>query len=159
MTTQELLDKRHDVMLQWSDPWPAISHEGKIIYVPVIHRATVHDCIALQRRAAIFTQDPEPSDAMLLDEFMAVNWARPDTQHKDCFYKVRVQGMDGMWDDLGEAETEEDAKRVLKEVLDWCASRKKGFIGFCIVRITTVREVLPLHPHIAGINLSKAKPV
>lgn len=71
-----LLESRHTVMLEWIGPWPACGPEGNIVNAMVTMRATVHDCINLQR--AVDKREGRPTigdDASRLEEFMVINWA------------------------------------------------------------------------------------
>ena len=72
-----LLEARHETMLQWCEPWPACGPEGNDLDAHIILRATVHDCINMQRRAAASAGRPTMGDDgnHLLD-FMAIHWTR-----------------------------------------------------------------------------------
>jgi hypothetical protein len=72
-----LLESRHETMLQWCEPWPACGPEGNDLDAHVILRATVHDCINMQRRVAKAAGRPTMGDDgnHLLD-FMAIHWTR-----------------------------------------------------------------------------------
>ena len=72
-----LLESRHETMLQWCEPWPACGPEGNDLDAHIILRATIHDCINMQRRVAKAAGRPTASDDEnhLLD-FMAIHWAR-----------------------------------------------------------------------------------
>jgi len=72
-----LLESRHETMLQWCEPCPACGPEGNDLDAHIILRATIHDCINLQRRAAKQAGRPTMGDDgnHLLD-FMAIHWAR-----------------------------------------------------------------------------------
>lgn len=72
-----LLESRHETMLQWCEPWPACGPEGNDLDAHIILRATIHDCINMQRRAAKAAGRPTLGDDVnhLLD-FMAIHWAR-----------------------------------------------------------------------------------
>ena len=72
-----VLESRHETMLEWWEPWPACGPEGNNLDAHIAHRATVHDCINLQRQAAKMAGRPTMGDDEnhLLD-FMAIHWAR-----------------------------------------------------------------------------------
>lgn len=72
-----LLDSRHETFLQWCEPWPACGPEGNDLDAHIILRATVHDCINMQRRVAKSAGRPTMGDDEnhMLD-FIAVHWAR-----------------------------------------------------------------------------------
>lgn len=74
---EELLEGRHELMLQWCEPWPACGPEGNDLDAHIILRATIHDCINLQRRVAKAAGRPTMGDDgnHLLD-FIAIHWAR-----------------------------------------------------------------------------------
>ena len=73
----ELLKLRHTAMLEWVEPWPACGPQGNTLDAHITLRATVHDCINLQRGAEKHAGHPAVGDdAHLLEEFMAVHWAR-----------------------------------------------------------------------------------
>ena len=71
-----LLESRHETMLQWCEPWPACGPEGNDLDAHIILRATIHDCINMQRRVAKAAGRPTMGDDEnhLLD-FMAIHWA------------------------------------------------------------------------------------
>ena len=77
MTAEELLEARHTAHLTWCEPWPACGPEGNELHAHVTMRATVHDCINLQRQAAKTMGRPTMGDDLnhLLD-FIATNWAQ-----------------------------------------------------------------------------------
>lgn len=78
MNTEELLESRHRTILQWHEPWTACGPEGNDLQAHVALRATVHDCINLQRRAAKAAGRPTMGrDADHLLDFMAIHWAYP----------------------------------------------------------------------------------
>jgi hypothetical protein len=76
-TLTELLESRHETLLQWSEPWPACGPEGNELDAHVVLRASIHDCINLNRRAAKAAGRPTMGDdgTHLLD-FMASHWTR-----------------------------------------------------------------------------------
>ena len=71
-----MLEARHRMKLGWVEPWPACGPEGNDIYAHLEVRATVHDCVSLQR-AAVRQRggDTMGNDARHLLDFMAVHWA------------------------------------------------------------------------------------
>lgn len=71
-----LLERRHEVVLQWYEPYPACGPEGNDLDAHVTLRASVHDCINMQRLVARSLGRPTMGDDEnhLLD-FIAVNWA------------------------------------------------------------------------------------
>jgi len=72
-----LLESRHETMLQWCEPWPACGPEGNDLDAHIILRATIHDCINIQRRAAKAAgQQTMGDDANHLLDFMAIHWAQ-----------------------------------------------------------------------------------
>jgi len=71
-----LLETRHTAMLEWVEPWPACGPEGNTLDAHITLRATVHDCINLQRASDRHAGRPTMGeDARRLDEFIGVNWA------------------------------------------------------------------------------------
>lgn len=72
-----LLESRHETMLQWCEPWPACGPEGNDLDAHIILRATIHDCINMQRRAAKAAGRPTMcDDGNHLLDFMAIHWTR-----------------------------------------------------------------------------------
>lgn len=72
-----LLESRHETTLQWCEPWPACGPEGNDLHANVTIRATVHDCINMQRRVAKAAgRATVGDDANHLLNFMAAHWAR-----------------------------------------------------------------------------------
>lgn len=72
-----LLESRHETMLQWCEPWPACGPEGNDLDAHIILRATIHDCINIQRRVAKAAgQQTMGDDANHLLDFMAIHWAQ-----------------------------------------------------------------------------------
>jgi hypothetical protein len=72
-----LLESRHETVLQWCEPWPACGPDGNDLDAHIILRATIHDCINMQRRAAKAAGRPTMGDDKnhLLD-FMVIHWTR-----------------------------------------------------------------------------------
>lgn len=76
------LENRHQVILEWGEPWPASGPEGNDLDAHVTLRATVHDCINLSRAVARSKGLPtQGNDAEFLLDFIAVHWAEPVKQH------------------------------------------------------------------------------
>lgn len=72
----DLLERRHEAQLEWCEPWLACGPEGNDLDAHVTLRATVHDCINMQRRAAREAgRQTMGDDANHLLDFMAVHWA------------------------------------------------------------------------------------
>lgn len=76
---EQLLESRHLRRLTWAEPWPACGPEGNELSAHVVHSATVHDCINMQRLVAQRAGRPTmgEDDKHLLD-FIAVHWATVD---------------------------------------------------------------------------------
>jgi len=83
-TLSALLESRHQTMLQWCEPRPACGPEGNDLDAHITLRATIHDCINLQRRAAKSEGRPTMGDDKnhLLD-FIAIHWARVVERNKE----------------------------------------------------------------------------
>jgi hypothetical protein len=79
MTTNELtrlLENRHTAVLEWVEPWPACGPEGDALDAHVTLRASVHDCVNLQRQSDMRNGLPTSGDDLRrLDEFIVVHWA------------------------------------------------------------------------------------
>ena len=74
--TDALLESRHGKSLTWVEPWPACGPEGNELDAHVALKATVHDCINLQRMAAKEAGRPTMGgDAEHLIAFMTTHWA------------------------------------------------------------------------------------
>ena len=72
-----VLESRHETMLEWWEPWPACGPEGNDLDAHIAHRATVHDCINLQRLASKqMGRSTMGEDERHLLDFMAIHWAR-----------------------------------------------------------------------------------
>jgi hypothetical protein len=75
--SQLLLESRHETMLQWLEPWPACGPEGNDLDAYITLRATVHDCINMQRRAAKDAGHPTMGeDEKHLLDFIATHGAQ-----------------------------------------------------------------------------------
>lgn len=73
----DILESRHETMLEWCEPWPACGPEGNGLDAHIILRATVHDCINMQRLASKNRGGPTMGeDERHLLDFMAIHWAR-----------------------------------------------------------------------------------
>lgn len=83
MSIGEMLERRHEVKLEWFEPWPACGPEGNELDAHIDLRATVHDCINMQRRAfKAAGGNPMGDDAERLLDFIAVHWAQPVKESK-----------------------------------------------------------------------------
>lgn len=72
-----LLEARHTKFLQWCEPWPACGPEGNQLDAHIILRATIHDCINMQRLVARSCgRSTMGNDGPHLLDFIAVNWAK-----------------------------------------------------------------------------------
>ena len=71
-----ILEHRHETFLEWKEPWSACGPEGNRLDAHITLRASVHDCINMQRAAAKSHGHPTMGDDYnhLLD-FIAVHWA------------------------------------------------------------------------------------
>ena len=69
---EELLENRHTQLLRWDEVRKGLDSGGNPVEVYVTLEATVHDCINMQRKLA---NPAQSGDAVLLHNFMAVNWA------------------------------------------------------------------------------------
>lgn len=76
--TKSLLEARHTAVLQWYEPWPACGPDGCELGAHITLRATVHDCINIQRRVDLESgRTVDGDDMRRLGEFMTVFWAHP----------------------------------------------------------------------------------
>jgi hypothetical protein len=76
MNTDDLLENRHTIYLEWVEPWTSCGPEGNDLPAHVIHRATVHDCVNMARLAAKKRgASTMGQDADFLLDFVAVHWA------------------------------------------------------------------------------------
>lgn len=72
----ELLEHRHETMLQWCEPRPACGPDGNDVDAHIIHQATIHDCINLSRAVARKAgRETMGNDREHLLDFIAVHWA------------------------------------------------------------------------------------
>ena len=80
----ELLESRHTSWVEWVELWPAYGPGGAIIDEHVTIRATVHDCINIQRAAVRQAGKPatKVTDARMLEDFMAIHMATILVDHK-----------------------------------------------------------------------------
>lgn len=73
---EALLNRRMEARLAWVEPWPAVAPQGGPIDAHVEMRATVHDCVNLQRVAWEAKGIPHQCrDKDLLLDFIAIHWA------------------------------------------------------------------------------------
>ncbi len=73
---EALLNRRMEARLAWVEPWPAVAPQGGEIDAHVEMRATVHDCVNLQRVAWEAKGIPHQfRDKDLLLDFIAIHWA------------------------------------------------------------------------------------
>lgn len=78
MTPKEILSRRHELAIEWCEPWQGLSALGKECDVHVILRAGVDGCIALQRATWVevgYTKAHTASEEEALEEFIVVHWA------------------------------------------------------------------------------------
>lgn len=76
MTTAEMLEGRHELYLEWCEPFRARGPEGNELDARIVLKATIHDCINMQRAA--MKQNGFPTmgnDERFMLDFMAVHWA------------------------------------------------------------------------------------
>lgn len=77
MTLIEMLEQRHTLFLEWSEPREARSADGVSLEAHLTCRATVHDCVNMARLAR-FQYDLASGPGMdedLLNDFISVHWA------------------------------------------------------------------------------------
>ena len=73
---KELLENKDDIYLEFVEPWPAFDSVFDEVDAHIILRATVADCINIQRFAnKTNNRQIRFSDEELLDQFIVVNWA------------------------------------------------------------------------------------
>ena len=75
MQISELLNKPN-TYLEWLEPWPGINPDGSETFGNVILRATVNDCIKMQRAATPLTHRQIENDYEILLDFIAVHLAK-----------------------------------------------------------------------------------
>lgn len=76
MNIEDLLEHRHTYELEWHETWPATGPEGNDVYAAITLRATVHDCINLERSVAKAQGRPTMgNDSEFLQDFALVHWA------------------------------------------------------------------------------------
>lgn len=74
---EKLLESRHEVVLEWDEPWAAFAPQGEPIDAHVTMRATVHDCVNMARIPwAERGTTHQGRDRELLLDFIAVHGAR-----------------------------------------------------------------------------------
>lgn len=77
MTIEQMLEQRHSLKLVWNEPHRACGPEGNRLDAHVELRATVHDCINLQRELVRNLQgETMGNDDQHLLDFMANNFAQ-----------------------------------------------------------------------------------
>ena len=74
MTIEELMKESH-TLLEWVEPERGCDPGGEITNVTIYHRASVADCIGLQRIRSMGHNYPLLSEKDLLLDFIAINWA------------------------------------------------------------------------------------
>lgn len=74
MTIEELMAEPH-ILLEWVEPWPGRDPEGGTVDTTAYSRASVADCISLQRARSVGHNYPLLSERDLLLDFIAINWA------------------------------------------------------------------------------------
>lgn len=73
-TIDQLLETRHESKLEWVEPWAGMDKDGCVKQTTVILNSTVNNCISIQRNSS-----PKADDRRLLEDFIAVHWAREVT--------------------------------------------------------------------------------
>lgn len=78
LSAEYLLEHRHTQLLCWGEPWPSCGPEGNHLDSFVEMRATVHDCINMERLTAKkLGRSTMGNDKDFLLDFIAVHWAIP----------------------------------------------------------------------------------
>lgn len=78
MHPKEILNRRHELAIEWCEPWQGCSTSGKECDVHVTFRTSVDGCIALQRKAWAevgYTKANTASEEDAITEFIVVHWA------------------------------------------------------------------------------------
>lgn len=76
MTLAQMVERQHEVTLEWCEPWPARDRQGNEFVANVALRATVHDCIGASRAYAESKGRPGGrADIDYLDDFIVTHWA------------------------------------------------------------------------------------
>ena len=75
LSTEEMLEKRNEIILEWNEPWPATDKNGNETFADVKIRATVDACINIERFKCETKGYKIESESELLENFIAVNWA------------------------------------------------------------------------------------
>ena len=92
MNINEILENRHKTLLEWESGWESCGPEGNELSANVVHRATVHDCINIERRHAKFRGHPTSgNDAGLLKDFMDLNFARVIPENAPDYRSISTQ--------------------------------------------------------------------
>lgn len=74
---EEIIESRHTTMLEWVEPRMACGPEGNNLSAFLVIRATVHDCINLQRVAdKKLGKTTMGDDIKRLEDFVAIHWAK-----------------------------------------------------------------------------------
>ena len=71
----KLLESRHTEMIEWFEPWQACGPDGNRVDAHITLRASVHDCINLQRECDRQKGEVATDDAERLKDFISVHWA------------------------------------------------------------------------------------
>lgn len=73
---ERMLENRHTTYLKWMEPWQACGPEGNDLDAHVELRATVHDCINMERLTCRAAGTPTVgNDRDRLLDFIAIHWA------------------------------------------------------------------------------------
>lgn len=78
MHPKEILSRRHELAIEWCEPWQGLSISGKECDVHVTLRVSVDACIALQRKAWVevgYAKANTASEEDAIEEFIVVHWA------------------------------------------------------------------------------------
>lgn len=81
----ELLEDRHEAILEWQEPWPACGPDGNDVEAYITIRASVNDCINLRRKSVKAAGGSTMgNDLSHLADFISNNWARVVERDKWC---------------------------------------------------------------------------
>lgn len=78
MHPKEILNRRHELVVEWCEPWQGLSAGGKECDAHVTLRTSVDGCIALQRKAWVeagYVRANTASEEDAIAEFIIVHWA------------------------------------------------------------------------------------
>ena len=78
LSVEYMLENRHEVNLEWYEPWPGRQRDGGQIDCHMTIKASVHHCVYLYRESHADSQS-QMTDAECLQSFIAVHWATPCT--------------------------------------------------------------------------------